>query len=229
MTDEPTLCRSCGEPLEQRFCATCGADSACTSCGSTLVGAFCGVCGAAASTPAIPSVAPATGGRPPWVIPVAIVVVIALLVTVGVIVVTRSDSREGNSESVAAPTVVESTTTLATTTTTVAPTTTAAPVTVPVCQTDPATLKAVLLTTKSFDATTLSHMFVPASSVRSANNGKYVQFRLDALDDMSGQPVGVIVRCESGSWRYVTVVDGYSCSPTFVGEDLAAARIFGVC
>ena len=227
-------CRSCGEPLTQRFCANCGTDSQCASCGAPLTGSFCGQCGAAvagAATTSAAATATTKAKRAPWVIPVAIVAAIALIASLVTIAVVASGGGSSSDENAIVDVSVapESTTTVAPTTT-AAPTTTLPPTTVPVsCPADPNSLMAALAKGGFSNASTLSHMGVASGSSKFVMANKYIYFRLVPIDQMGSQGGGIFMRCDGGSWTFLGVVDGYSCDPKWVGQDADAAKAFGIC
>jgi hypothetical protein len=79
------------------------------------------------------------------------------------------------------------------------------------------------------NAATLSHMGVGAGSIKFTQANKYVSFKLVPIDQMGSQGGGIFMRCDGGTWTFLTVVDGYSCSSKWIGEDLDAAKTFGIC
>jgi len=226
-------CRRCGQALTRRFCSRCGTDSACSSCGSTLIGSFCGECGTPSGAGLQPQALTSESRRRVWPIPTSIAA--ALLLIFGVITyvassdratsstVTTSDSIGGGQ--VNAPTESTSTTAPPTSTTSPAP-----PTSVAVnCPVDDASLKAAIVKSGAMNGPTMSHMGVVAGSARYAIGTKYILFRLTAIDELGAQGGGMFMRCDAGTWKFINFVVGYSCDPTWVGEDRAAAVTFQIC
>jgi len=227
------VCRSCGEPITRRFCSGCGLDSQCGACGATLLGAYCGECGTPSPT-AEPGIVNRVQSktRPKWLLPAAITALVVILIG-SVIAIAGSNSDGSDSQAIAdSGNEIDTTTTQApTTSTTASPTTTTAPTTTIAvsCPTDQASLKAKIVEAGFSNASTMSHMGVQSGSIKNAMGTKYIYFRLAPIDEFGSQGGGVFMRCDSGGWAFLGIVDGYSCDPTWVGDDKAAAVTFKIC
>jgi hypothetical protein len=96
------------------------------------------------------------------------------------------------------------------------------------CPDDSKALKAAIQSSGLATAEGLSHDGVKPGSVQYTMGTRYIYFRLEPIDQYGGQPVGVFLRCDSGTWKFITVVDGLSCG-SWTGEDMTAAITFGIC
>ena len=167
-----------------------------------------------------------------WLLPASITALVVILIG-SVIALANSNGDGSDSQTIAESGIqIEATTTQApTTSTTASPTTTAAPpTTVPVsCPTDQASLKAKIVEAGFSNASTMSHMGVQPGSLKNAMGTKYIYFRLAPIDEFGSQGGGVFMRCDSGGWAFLGIVDGYSCDPNWIGDDKSAAVTFDIC
>ena len=95
------------------------------------------------------------------------------------------------------------------------------------CPTDTASLKQPLQ--PHFVSEYLTHIGVSTSSIKFAIANKYIYFTTESADGYDIQTTGIFLRCDSGGWSFLAVVDGWSCSPTWTWDDRAAAVDLGIC
>jgi hypothetical protein len=70
---------------------------------------------------------------------------------------------------------------------------------------------------------------VRPGSIKYVMGTKYVRFTLEPTGNFGIQTVGVFLRCDSGSWTYMTIIDGESCWPNWTGDDYLAAVAIEIC